>query len=130
METVVQELKKAKRHDEFEDRLEVLQDEIVKAELCFYSFIAIHNFLIDHKAEGNKNPLFWNTIKDALLGKFLAGVGGLAREAPEKVDGGEVELVFLAQAFCGRQGCGSHQDLCFKCESSISQKPYLRNFWN
>jgi len=80
METAVQELKKAKTHDEFEDRLKVLQDEIVKAELCFYSFIAIHNFLSDHKAEGNKNPLFWNTIKDALLGKFFVTIGRIFDE--------------------------------------------------
>jgi hypothetical protein len=80
METAVQELKKAKTHHEFEDRLKVLQDEIVKAELCFYSFIAIHNFLSDHKAEGNKYPLFWSTIKDALLGYFFVTVGRIFDE--------------------------------------------------
>ena len=80
METAVQELKKAKTHDEFEDRLKVLQDEIVKAELCFYSFIAIHNFLIDHKAEGNKSPFFWSTIKDALLGEFFVMIGRIFNE--------------------------------------------------
>ena len=80
MKSAVQELKKARTHHEFEDRLKVLQDEIVKAELCFYSFIAIHDFLSNHKAEENKNPLYWSTIKDALLGYFFVTIGRMFDE--------------------------------------------------
>jgi AbiU2 len=80
METAVQESKKAKKRHEFEDRLDILRNEIVKAELCFYSFIAMNNFLSDHKAEGNKNPLLWSTIKDALLETFFVTIGRIFDE--------------------------------------------------
>jgi len=80
MKSASQELKKFRTHHEFEDRLKVLQDEIVKAELCFYSFTVIHDFLGKHKAEGNKNPLYWNTIKDSLLGYFFVTIGRIFDE--------------------------------------------------
>ncbi|HOD36235.1 MAG TPA: hypothetical protein PLR20_03865 [Syntrophales bacterium] len=80
MKIASQELKKARTHHEFEDRLKVLQDEIIKAERCFYSFSAIHDFLSKHKAEGNKNPLYWNTVKDALLGYFFVTIGRIFDE--------------------------------------------------
>jgi hypothetical protein len=73
-------MKKAKTDHEFEDRLQILRDEIVRAERCFYSFVAINHFLSDQKAKENKNPLFWNTMQDALLGSFFVAMGRIFDE--------------------------------------------------
>ncbi len=80
MNSAIQEWTKARTRHEFEDRLKVLQDEIAKAERCFYSYTALHNYLSDHKFEGNKYSLFGNTIKDALLGYFFVIIGRLFDE--------------------------------------------------
>lgn len=61
--------------DGFEDRLKIFRDEIFQAEMSFYTFRTVQDFLADNEAEASRSVLFWIAIRNSLVVNLFMTLG-------------------------------------------------------